>query len=61
MITKRISDSSVHVIEQYKNIPYFNNRRTSVRAALPVEIGKGSPKEIHEEIEFLLKKNKQTR
>lgn len=58
MITKRINDSSIHVIEQYKGIPYFNNRRTGVRAALPVEIGKGSPKEIHEEIEFLLKKNK---
>lgn len=58
MITKRINDTSANVIEQYKNIPYFNNRRTGVRAALPVEIGKGSPKEIHEEIEFLLKKNR---
>lgn len=58
MITKRINDASANVIEQYKNIPYFNNRRTGVRAALPVEIGKGSPREIHEELEFILKKNK---
>jgi len=58
MITKRINDASVAVIEQYKDIPYFNNRRTGVRAALPVEIGKGSPKEIHEEMLFLYKKNK---
>lgn len=58
MITKRINENSANVIVQYKDIPYFNNRRTSVRAALPVEIGKGSPKEIHEEIEYLLKKNR---
>lgn len=58
MITKRINDTSANVIAQYKDVPYFNNRRTGVRAALPVEIGKGSPKEIHEEIEFLIKKNK---
>lgn len=58
MITKRINDTSALVIEQYKNIPYFNNRRTGLRGALPVLVGKGSPKEIHEEIEFLIKKNK---
>lgn len=58
MITKRINDISINVIEQYRDIPYFNNRRTPVRGALPVQIGKGSPKEIHEEIEFLIKKNK---
>lgn len=58
MITKRINDASAQVIEQYKNIPYFNNRRTGLRGALPVLVGKGSPKEIHEEIDFLIRKNK---
>lgn len=67
MITKRINDTSANVIDQYKNfrygnsvfsIPYFNNRRTGVRGALPVEVGKGSPKEIFEEIDIILKKNR---
>lgn len=58
MITKRIQDASVAVIEQYKDIPYFNNRRTGLRGALPVQVGKGNPKEIHEEIQYILKKDK---
>jgi cell wall-associated NlpC family hydrolase len=58
MITKRINDISASVIDQYRAVPYFNNRRTSVRGALPVQIGKGSPKEIHEELEYILKINR---
>lgn len=58
MITKRISAESTQVIEQYQGVPYFNNRRTGLRGALPVYVGKGSPKDIHEEVEIILKKNK---
>lgn len=58
MITKRIQEKSATVIEQYRGIPYFNNRRTGLRGALPVQVGKGSPKEIHEELEYILKINK---
>lgn len=58
MITKRIQEKSAAVIEQYRGIPYFNNRRTGLRGALPVQVGKGSPKDIHDEIEIILIKNK---
>ncbi len=59
MNTKVISQGARDVIEQYRNfrvgnaacsVPYFNNRVTARRAALRVEAGKGSPKEIFEEI-----------
>lgn len=59
MNTKVISQSARDVIEQYRNfhvsnavcsVPYFNNRVTARRAALRVEVGKGSPKDIFEEI-----------
>lgn len=50
MNTKLISEQAFAVIEQYKNVPYFNNKTTGRRAALRVEIGKGSPKEIYNEV-----------
>lgn len=53
MNTKHISDSAFAVIEQYKNVPYFNNKSRGRRAGLAVEVGKGSPKEIHEELKDL--------
>lgn len=62
MNTRRISDQAITAIDQYLhfrfhsaecNIPYFNNRRTGLRAALPVLVGKGSPKQIYEEIEII--------
>ena len=34
-------------------IPYFNNRRVQVRGALRVNIGKGNPKDIKEELKIL--------
>ncbi len=58
MITKRIHENSARVIEQYQGVPYFNNRRTGLRGALPVQVGKGSPKDIHDEVEIILVKNK---
>lgn len=57
MITKRINEKSAKIIEQYRDVPYFNNRRTNLRNALPVNIGKGSPKEIHDELDFIIKRD----
>lgn len=62
MNTKFINEKSIEVINQYTNfkigkavcsIPYYNNRHSGGRAKLRVEIGKGSPKEIFDEIEQL--------
>lgn len=50
MNTKRISDRALAVIDQYRNVPYFNNRSKGRRAGLLVETGKGSPKEIYDEV-----------
>lgn len=67
MNTKFISDKSREIIDQYKNfsigqascsIPYFNNRTLGTKGALRAEVGKGSPKDIFEEIEHLSLKNK---
>lgn len=59
MNTKVISEAAREVIGHYKNfqvgtaicsVPYFNNRVTARRAGLRAEIGKGSPKDIFDEI-----------
>lgn len=58
MIQKTISHSALEVIANYSklifgekkiNCPYFNNRRSKVRAGLRVLIGKGSAEEIVDE------------
>jgi hypothetical protein len=63
MNTKLISDKSLAVINQYKNfqvgnaicsVPYFNNKTRGIKGGLRVEVGKGSPKEIFEEVKTLL-------
>lgn len=53
MITKLISEPALEIIEQYRNVPYFNNKTVARRAGLRVEIGKGSPKEIYDEVKDL--------
>jgi hypothetical protein len=67
MNTKILSENSLEIIEQYKNIkienavcsvPYFNNKRIGTRGGFRSEIGKGSPKDIHEEAINLLLKQK---
>lgn len=58
MNTKVISQSALDMIEQYKNVPYFNNKTQSKRASLKVNVGKGSPKEIFDEIKELAILNK---
>jgi len=67
MNTKTLSQKALDIIDQYKNfkignavcsIPYFNNRYKGLRGALRVEAGKGSPKDIYEEIEQISFKEK---
>lgn len=59
MITKTLTQRAMNVIDQYihfkfgsavTNISYFNNKRKRARGALRIDIGKGSPKEIYDEI-----------
>lgn len=66
MNTKTLSTSASSVIDQYLHftvgtavcsIPYFNNKTTRARAALRANIGKGSPRDIFDEVDIILKKN----
>jgi hypothetical protein len=61
MNTKTLSDKALIAIDQYAkfrigsatcSIPYFNNRRVGMRASLRAISGKGSPYDIHEEVEI---------
>lgn len=65
MNTKTLSNRALSVIDQYLNfkvgtavcsVPYFNNKTVKMRGGLAVHGGKGSPKEIFEEVEALLVK-----
>lgn len=67
MNTKTISQRALDIIDQYQNfkignaicsVPYYNNRTNALRGALRVEIGKGSPKDIYDEVQQILIKNK---
>ncbi len=67
MNTKAISEKSLDIIDQYQNfkignavcsVPYYNNRTNALRGALRVEVGKGSPKDIFEEVQQICLKNK---
>ncbi len=60
MPTKLLSEKALSVIGQYMNfhiggavcsIPYYNNRHLRARAKLKVQIGKGSPENIQDEVE----------
>jgi hypothetical protein len=46
------------IIKAYQNVPYFNNKSRGRRAGLAVEVGKGSAKEIMEEVEAQARKEK---
>ncbi|MDP3962854.1 MAG: hypothetical protein Q8Q03_03245 [bacterium] len=59
MNTKLLSEKALSVIDQYLNfrvgsavlsIPYFNNRHSQARMKLRVQVGKGSPKDILDEL-----------
>ena len=64
---KTLSQPALDVIKSYSqlvfgdkkiNCPYFNNRRSKVRAGLRVLIGKGSPEEIVEEAQLFALREK---
>jgi hypothetical protein len=66
MNTKTLSTRALSVIDQYLHfkvgnavcsVPYFNNKTVKARAALSVYVGKGSPKEIFDEVQSLGLKN----
>ena len=66
MNTKTLTQRALNVIDQYLHfkignavcsIPYFNNKTTRTRGGLRVAIGKGSPKEIFEEVQDIVIKN----
>ncbi len=65
MNIKTLSEHATSVIDQYMNfsvgkavcsIPYFNNKTTRSRGALRAYVGKGSPKDIYEEVTASLTK-----
>ncbi len=67
MNTSTLSQPALDVIKNYSqlifgdkkiNCPYFNNRRSKVRAGLRVLIGKGSPEEIVEEAQLFALREK---
>ncbi len=67
MNSKLLSEKALGVIDQYAHfkvggavasIPYFNNNRTAMRAGLRAAIGKGSPRDIYEEVEIALAKDR---
>ena len=60
MDIKQISQKALDTIDEYKNfkfgkavcsIPYFNNKRVGARMAFRVAVGKGSARDIYEEVE----------
>lgn len=66
MNTKTLSTRALSVIDQYLHfkageavcsVPYFNNRRMQARATLRPLIGKGSPKDIFEEVQAITVKS----
>jgi len=67
MNTKLLSQPALDMIDQYLHfkvgtaecaVPYFNNKNKRQRAGLRAAIGKGSPKEIFDEVEIVGMKEK---
>ena len=67
MNTKLLSKPALETIDQYLHfkvgtaecaVPYFNNKHNRQRAGLRAAVGKGSPKEIFDEVEILGLKEK---
>ena len=62
MTTKTLSPESLAIIDAYlhfkignavASVPYFNNKTVRSKGGLRVMVGKGSPKDIHEEVQGL--------
>ena len=67
MNSKTLSKEALNIIKEYKEMeisgvqiscPYFINKGQKIRAGLKVMIGKGSPKEIKEEITLIALRKK---
>ena len=67
MSAKLLSEKALLVINQYKNfnvgaavcsVPYYNNRKAQLRGGLKAQVGKGSPKDITEELETVARMQK---
>ena len=65
MNTKTLSNRALNVLDQYSHfsigqavcsVPYFNNKTVRARAALRATIGKGSPRDILEEVQMKIAK-----
>ena len=63
MNTKTLAPRALSVIDQYLHfkvgsavcsVPYFNNRTVRARATLRTFVGKGSPKDIYDEVQVML-------
>ncbi len=66
MTIKTLSKSALNVIDQYLHfkmgstscsVPYFNNKTKLSRLALRVNVGKGSPQDISDEVQSLIVKS----
>lgn len=67
MITKTLQPKTLELIHQYTDfstgnvrisIPYFNNRRSGIRHGLRVLLGKGTPKDIYDEVTLVALREK---
>ncbi len=67
MTTQTLSPSALSVIDQYLHfqigasvcsVPYFNNKTAHQRMALGARIGKGSPKDILDEVQSIIVKDR---
>ena len=66
MSTDRLSQLAFDVIDAYQHLkigaaetgtPYFNNKTTRARMTFRVYIGKGSPRDVHEELQTVMVKH----
>lgn len=66
MNTNRLSQLAFDVIDAYTHlkigaaeasVPYFNNKTTRARMTFRVYIGKGSPRDVHEELQTVMVKH----
>lgn len=66
MNTQTLSPRALKVIDEYlhfrlahsvASVPYFNNKTTRARMTLRARVGKGSPKDILEELQAVIVKN----
>lgn len=57
-IEKTLSKEALSVIESYRDIPYFNNKRQNIRFGLRARVGKGTAEKILDEAEIFAMQEK---